>query len=224
MKLKLYKFRSLGDCISAMRTKEIIDTGKFWCSPLWEQNDSMEGVYSYWKTTEGIFSEKNNYRICSFSGRRALKDPKMWGYYANGFKGLAIEIEVELPSSELFPISYCDTLTIANDSSPDTVKKIITSKLKHWKSEKEYRFIRKGKSGYAEIGTITGVYFGDPYRCVKNIDQIVENSPKIQKYLNIRDELIRTAVTKEYPCFDVSIRKLKDNWRVTCESSMKSIK
>ena len=146
-----------------------------------------------------------------------MKYPKMWGYYANGFKGLAIEIEIEFPSHGFFRIDYCDTIMIANDSSPGTVKSIITSKLKHWKTEKEYRFLRKGKSGYSKIGTITGVYFGDPYRCVENKDKIVKSSPKIQNYLDIRGELIRTAATKSYPCFDVSIKKLRDNWRVTWE-------
>lgn len=44
--MKLYKFRPLGSCEDLLRLEDILKTGKFWFSSLWEQNDSLEGVYS----------------------------------------------------------------------------------------------------------------------------------------------------------------------------------
>jgi|GEM_PF-5983772 hypothetical protein len=45
--MKLYKFRPLGSCLDLERAQEILAQGKFWCSPFWELNDPMEGVYRY---------------------------------------------------------------------------------------------------------------------------------------------------------------------------------
>lgn len=219
-KLKLYKFRPLGGCVAAKRTKEVIETGEFWCSPLWEQNDSMEGAYSYWQSHEipngsiDIYSEKNSYRICSFSGKGALKDPKMWGYYANGFKGLAIEIEIS--SDEIKKVDYQNSLLREDTNSPD-IKKIITTKLKCWKSENEYRFLTQGETGNKKIGKITGIYLGEPYGSLDNTSRIIENSSKLQKYRCQKEELIQLSRHHNYPCFSVGFIKKNEKWTVACK-------
>jgi hypothetical protein len=41
-----------------------------------------------------ILGAKAHYKICSFSDEKAFSNPIMWGYYANGFRGVAVEIEV----------------------------------------------------------------------------------------------------------------------------------
>lgn len=213
--IKVYKFRSLGDD-TVTWTKRIIETGEFWCSHLWEQNDSMEGVYSYWQNHEisnssiDIFDQKNSYRICSFSGKAALKDPRMWGYYANGFKGLAIEIEIL--SDEIKKVDYQNSLLWADTNSPN-IKKIITTKLKWWKHECEYRYLKTGRNRYEKIGSITGIYFGDPHGSLQNRNQIIANSPKLQDYIRNKEDLIKQARLQEYPCLSASFVKKKEKWK-----------
>ena len=111
----LFKFRSIADRQDFERARKIIETGEFWCSKLWEMNDPMEGVYAHateeledWQIGN-LFSMKNNYVMCSFSGEKALIDPLMWGYYASGFKGISIEVEVE-DVPEIRKVSYVSTI------------------------------------------------------------------------------------------------------------------
>lgn len=94
--MKLYKFRPLAKEEDFQRAKSIIETGCFWCSRFSELNDPMEGVFctANHKIIDDAYKQKVSYRICSFSAEAAFENPCMWGYYANGFKGIAIEIEV----------------------------------------------------------------------------------------------------------------------------------
>lgn len=89
--MKLYKFRPLANQTDFDRAKAILETGCFWCSKFFDLNDPMEGVY---KGIKNYFAEKDRYKICSFSGKKAFRDPVMWAYYANGFKGMAIETAI----------------------------------------------------------------------------------------------------------------------------------
>ncbi len=215
--LKLYKFRALANCQDYKRIKGIIETGKFWCSPLWEQNDPMEGVYTYLKNetlsnSKNIFTQKNKYKICSFSGDRALNDPRMWGYYANGLKGIAVEIEID--QKEVKKIDYDLNHWFADIKQAD-IEKIITSKLEQWAFEDEYRFLHEGESNCVQIGRITGVYFGNPYSRLENKKQIIESSSKNKIYQTIKDKIINISASKGYPCYDVEFRRKKDKFSIT---------
>lgn len=218
-KIKLYKFRSLGDD-AVDWTQKIIKTGKFWCSTLWEQNDTMEGTYSYFRkrvTSEScfdIFEGKNSYRICSFSSRRALKDPRMWGYYANGFKGIAVEIEIE--SHIVDKVNYRNTIPCVDIENPE-IKKILTTKLIPWRFESEYRFLTNSEEGETQIGQITGIYFGHPYGLMENKEQIISKSSKLENYFRKREELIEIAKGIGYPCFSVGFVKNNQKWKVSWE-------
>lgn len=69
----------------------------------------------------------------------------MWGYYANGFKGIAIEIEVDCKRSGIRKVSYArEVAKITNgDDAADAVERILTTKLSCWRHEFEYRYIEK---------------------------------------------------------------------------------
>src|SRR5687768_703238 len=100
MKMKIYKFRAIDSCESFERASQILKTGQFWCSRFWDMNDPMEGIYRLNESStagdiENTFEHKASQVICCFSGEEALKNAAMWGYYANGFKGVAIEIDVD---------------------------------------------------------------------------------------------------------------------------------
>jgi hypothetical protein len=191
----------------------MIETKKFYCSKLWDLNDPMEGVY---KTTnesiiKEVFSDKNKYVICSFTSREdlnnplknPLKNPLLWGYYANGYKGIAIEIDwLENKHGKIFngkdidniksdkinncivKVNYIDNISeIKNDDNPVSVPKIISSKLKCWTHEEEYRYLTKSKpSGLIKIGKIEKVHFGNPYGDIFNKESIIHNSKKLKCY------------------------------------------
>lgn len=201
-KIRLIKFRSLTNSCDFEHAKDIIETGKFWCSKLWNLNDPMEGVYKTTNTSniDEVFSDKNRYVICSFSSKEALKNPLLWGYYADGYKGIAIEIECDKKIIDhclikegiddcIIPVNYVkNILNIENYNS--SVPKIISNKLKCWEHEDEYRYLMKSeKEGLFEIGEIKKVYFGNPYSNTVNKRQITDASEKLKYYKKHKNHL-----------------------------------
>lgn len=219
---KLYKFRSLLDCNSFERVAEILETGKFWCSPLWEQNDPMEGVYVDLREAAecadlpDLFNEKNRRQICSFSGEKALRDPLMWGYYAGGFKGVAIEIE---DTEEAILVDYVDE-TPRIQSEKDPITNVLTRKLKAWKREEEYRYLVKDSIGLRKLGKIAAVYFGNPYGSVSNQSQIVQASRTIQEYMKRIERLQEIAEKMKY---DIYFAQLTPGGSVLLQAEAKSV-
>lgn len=208
--MRLYKFRSLGTCEELERAQEILGTGEFWCARFWELNDPMEGVYWFNAGTldkdfiRRLYGGKSDQVLCSFSGERAFELPVMWGYYANGFRGIAIEIEVD--SLDIAKITYsCDVANIKNSGETnDAVRRILTTKLCDWQHEDEYRYLCKGESGLHKIGRITTVYFGNPYKTTVNAKDVQER-PRIRQYLCRVKSLMQTAKKKDIDCRQVVI-------------------
>lgn len=211
--MKLYKFRPLGDDLSFCRAKEILRTGEFWCSRFWELNDPMEGVYSFSAADRvnagDVFSEKARYVICSFSGEEAFSNPAIWGYYANAFKGVAIEIEIEIeievPDNGITKMNYVKDVDHRREmeeslTAADPVKKILTTKLDRWKHEKEFRFLCKtGEPGPKLIGEIKAVHFGDPYRKIENQNIILDRSQGLRTFRTQRSTLQALAEAQDIP-------------------------
>ena len=185
---KLYKFRPLGDCESLERLEGIIRTKKFWCSRFWEMNDPMEGVFSTsidqadQDALQDIFGSKGKYVTCSLSARDAFAEPAMWGYYANGFQGVAIEIVVE-NAQNIEEIVYKPASPhVQRHVNPKT---LLTTKLDSWKHEREFRFLVEGKPGPYKIGKLSCIYFGWPYRGISNIGQLIEFPPNTECTCNV---------------------------------------
>lgn len=223
--MKLYKFRSLGDDGSFERVKQILETGEFYCSKLWDQNDPMEGVYSCARSeqhdadTQKVFDSKNQFLICSFSGVEALSNPTIWGYYANGLKGVAIEVEVDGSCRSIVKMKYSDEPAQWQEphseaSLDDKIESIIATKLKYWEKEYEYRFLIKGTVPTQKIGDITGVYFGDPYHGLQNKSEVVANSSWVKKYPDYEKELSAIAEKHQYPRYSSSIGRHGNEWKV----------
>ena len=190
--MRLYKFRPLADSDDSKRLKTILESGEFHCSKFSELNDPMEGSFTCGtpEIADAIYSEKESYRICSFSTKRALSKPTMWGYYANGFKGVAIEIEVD--PNEVKPINYIKTL-LHLETANQSAEKILTTKLVSWKAECEYRFLKKENKEKQKIGKIQAIYFGNPYQIARNRAQIFENSQKLQEYEQAREKILKSV-------------------------------
>jgi hypothetical protein len=209
--MKVYKFRKLTSELDYYRLKEILETKNFWCSNFWELNDPMEGVFSISifdklkdKISE-IYSEKGQYKICSFSGEKGFKKPNIWGYYTDGFKGVAIEVEVE--DDEVNPIDYAhDNFLIDEKESLEiNVKKILLNKNSAWKNENEYRFLGQRNDNFKKIEKISAIYFGAPYDYLGNTEQIKINRKIFIEYKKYKDKIIKIAKEKKIKCFDVKI-------------------
>ena len=209
--LTLFKFRSLGDDDSLRRAIQILETGEFWCSKLWDMNDPMEGVFIGERTAisasvfSRVFSEKNKCVICSFSAERAFKSPSMWGYYANGFKGIAVEIEVD--KKEVHRVKYAPDvakwITLSGRATDKTrMKRVLTTKWRSWRIEHEYRFIAESHMNCSmRIGRVKGVHFGWPYKDVRNVDDVMANSEPLRDYVKRVRILFDTANNYGIPCF-----------------------
>jgi hypothetical protein len=213
MNMKLYKFRPLAKEEDFQRAKSIIETGRFWCSRFSELNDPMEGVFCTkdHEIIDEVYKQKNLYKICSFSAEAAFKHPCMWGYYANGFKGIAIEIEVD--DGEVKKIGYKNDRDTTNDSKPDAIEAILTTKLTSWKYEAEYRFLKESKENEHSIGKITAVYFGEPYGDFGNKQTIYKANTKLQCYQCLSRKLIKIVQDHKQEhkikCFSVRIENGK---------------
>lgn len=181
--MKLYKFRQLTSCKDLERIIEILETNKFHCAKFSEMNDPMEGVYiaTVPSKIDEILNEKNKKRICSFSSEEGFENFAMWGYYANGFKGIAIEIEVD--ESIVKKVKYKAKVPKTKD-----VEEILTTKLKYWKHEAEYRFITENNEDKCKIGKIIKIYFGSPYENLTNSNEIIPKSKQILEYKKYKEK------------------------------------
>jgi hypothetical protein len=172
----------------------------------------MEGIYTHDQdalpdhVVEKIFSGKNNKRICSFSDKEVFCLPAMWGYYVYGFKGLAVEIEVE--KSLVKKVQYQKKAAHWSEGqTPENfLNQILITKLKCWSHENEYRYICNAhQDDYQKIGRIKAVHFGWPYKRVGNVNQILDNSQSLREYIHRVKQLLTIATEKDYDIYATHI-------------------
>lgn len=200
----IYKFRPLGTKNDFDRVKKILETGNFWCSKFSELNDPMEGAFhsSIIKKVNEAFEEKMSYKICSFSGKEAFKDPTLWGYYSNGFRGIVIEVECD--DADVKKVNYIKDIQSIDEN---TVDEILVTKLEPWKREKEYRFLKKLDTNLNKIGQIKTVYFGSPYDRSVNRDGIYTATPMLNNYKDFKKNLISIIENTKIEWHNVEIEK-----------------
>lgn len=209
---KIYRFRSLLNKTDFYRLKQIIETGYFWCSNFWELNDPMEGVFSTNNSNiiKDIFFIKEDYKICSFSGKDGFKNPAMWGYYAGGFKGVAIEIETDIIDDNGFCSEHGGVKKIKPDNdlpNESNIEDILLNKDENWGHEDEFRFLIKSDNNFHKIGRITKIYFGNPYGNIENKDQVKEKSKSFAEYEKFKKEIKDIATNKKIKYKDVKVEK-----------------
>lgn len=206
--MKLYKFRPLGNCQDLERASQILESGLFWCTRFWELNDPMEGVYVFNPhcmselAREQFFGAKSRRVLCSFSGERALSNPLMWGYYANGFRGIAIEVDTPDHASNVKKVHYSTELPPIDEVvNNESVTRVLTTKLCCWSHEHEYRYIAEGTPGSLRVGQISAVYFGSPYSGIGN----ASDQPTHREYRCRVDSLKDTAKRSKIPCHEIRV-------------------
>jgi hypothetical protein len=209
--LKLYKYRSIKNLEFLL---DIILLERLYCAPYTELNDPCEGMFSYShpymplppipgigplhltvpgmkfitiKTIKDLPRVASLPRICSLSN--TLSDVRLWSYYADGHKGVAIEIDFTEFEDDVREIRYCKKLEehevgtlLTGCSNPID---ILSSKTFHWEYEKEYRIVQEQEK-YGIAGRITGIYIGikgnESYELLKKV--VPRNIPLINTRLN----------------------------------------
>lgn len=157
-----YKFKSAQDAIYAL---DIAIHERLFCADYAALNDPFEGQFRTVTggtnlgftplTKEGlprpsstiVFSNLASLplsgptRVCSLSDR--WHDVRMWALYADSFRGMAFEFEIDPNDPQLHQVVYSRELPKIHTgllSSPATID-ALTRKTRHWKYESEWRFI-----------------------------------------------------------------------------------
>ncbi|MDP3684946.1 MAG: hypothetical protein Q8S01_13545, partial [Ignavibacteria bacterium] len=132
--MKLYKYKSLDNLFQVY---DILINNRLHCSNIIDFNDPYEGLFvvkyllkiqrtlrkengRLIRTVRGIWEELSlldprvkiivdaidKKRVCSLS--RKKNDVQLWAHYANGHRGIAIELDI--PDDKVFKINYIDNL------------------------------------------------------------------------------------------------------------------
>ncbi len=175
MVLKLYKFRSLNNF---KRVLDIILNERLHCAHFKDLNDPVEGVFlAVHHLPPVLLQSKGTVRqaracvselrdvdaysqVCSLSA--SFKDLRLWSYYADGHKGIAIEIDFTGHEADVLPVDYLTELpkyysyTVLGTPFPDNV---LRQKTIHWQYENEWRILQSAPY-YSIEGRVASVLLG----------------------------------------------------------------
>jgi hypothetical protein len=146
--MKVYKYRSLRnfDFIA-----DILCNRRFHTASFFDLNDPMEGLFNCEAGTkqeyiEAIVRGKEKLRVCSFSKDR--KNVLLWAHYADGFKGICIEIDLtepQPPDCEKVTVEYSVRPILFSNRAQRLLSEmprlILSQKNAAWKYEKEVRIL-----------------------------------------------------------------------------------
>jgi hypothetical protein len=147
-----YKFRPPSQLKYAL---DIIRKKRLYCSDWEKLNDPMKGIfrYSYRSDERSLYDEfvrilhrkKKRLLVCSLS--KTFDSHLLWAHYAEGFRGLAIEVELPDDSPSIQPIKYREVpINVCfDDNFPPTREEILSSKYVDWEYEGEVRILQPEK-------------------------------------------------------------------------------
>ncbi len=168
--MKLYKYKSLANFEFVA---DILLNKRLFASDFNNLNDPMEGDFNKDYASSGYFKiitdEMNKIKICSLS--RNMSNPILWAHYADGFKGICIEVEINESILTPYKIVYSEFNPIPSEgyrglqgkdeevTPHDWAMTALKGKYEAWKYEDEYRLFSDSK--YISEGlSITAIYFG----------------------------------------------------------------
>lgn len=169
-KFTFYKFKPLYDF---EHVADIIMNNRLYSTEFKNLNDPMEGVFEYEADVDrrivtDILNEKKQNKICSLA--REYHNPILWAHYADSFKGICIEVEVDYDKVNLQGIHYdTSTLLIKNIPEEDLfhrpaktlAKDALTRKYKDWEYEDEVRLLNNSNLNHISDGIeIKSIIFG----------------------------------------------------------------
>jgi hypothetical protein len=148
--MKLYRYRSLQ---RFEFVADILCHNRFHAAQYFDLNDPMEGLFDYDSSTkqeylERIIEGKSKLRIVSFS--KNPNDLLLWAHYADGFRGICVEVEIGgHPSFDLEEVHYSPFRThFMNDEQAriaEWPRYILRGKNEAWTYEEEVRMFSSKK-------------------------------------------------------------------------------
>lgn len=207
----LYKFRSLQN---PEYTLDILLNQRLYCSRYSDLNDPFEGLFFATiphprrhqfpfpiakpgpipKSVDDLFSSsKDRTRICSLSS--SLSDVRLWSHYADGHKGIALEIDFSGLDNSLYKVEYSEALptyrySILTEPLP---RELLTRKTLHWEYEAEHRIIHEEE--YFDIrDRVKTIYLGSRISDlhVKMLEKVKpSDTPLIRTEVDLRKVEVR---------------------------------
>ena len=115
--MKLYKYRAWHQLEYVL---DIVHSERLHCASYKDLNDPFEGVFlQLLGRPRGLIRNLKrqatlddfgigNFRICSLSA--SMNDVRMWSNYANGHRGMAIELDLDDRVDSIHEVTYRDEL------------------------------------------------------------------------------------------------------------------
>ena len=136
------------------RVLDIVLNDHLYCSRWDELNDPMEACYEVYSEKESdrhIMDEKiknalNDWRIAALGASN--KNFLLWSHYADGHKGIAIEIDIPRDHPYIEKVKYDWSTTVFShmDQTEYSMRHLLYYKKEELEYEKEYRIIIKAKN------------------------------------------------------------------------------
>jgi hypothetical protein len=149
--MRAYKFRRASQ---ADRIFDILINNRLYCAELDDSNDPVEGIFAHtcssdMKHQARDFSDEvhkviRDYRICSLAGTYGCH--LLWSHYADGFNGVAIEVDLPDDHRKIEEVKYRGVfalvkITRESRSQKSAEQVLFSSKYSEWSYEREIRII-----------------------------------------------------------------------------------
>lgn len=146
--MKLYKYKSLRDLWHVL---DVVVNQRLYCAHWSELNDPLEGRYEICLGAKAAKIERMmmdriefaraELRIASLS---AVPDNfLLWSHYADGHKGVAIEIEIPQDHPDLMEVTYSPFSSVFTEKvqTKEDMRHLFNGKSEEWSYEREYRVV-----------------------------------------------------------------------------------
>lgn len=146
--MKLFKYKSLKNLWHVL---DVLINDRLYCAHWSELNDPLEGRYEIYLGDKSIKAQsvmatridkaRDTYRLASLSA-----DPTnflMWSHYADGHKGIVIEIEIPEDHPDLTKILYSPFSSVFTEKiqTKEDMRHLFNGKSEEWSYEQEYRLV-----------------------------------------------------------------------------------
>ena len=123
--------------------EDILKHHKLYAATFKKLNDPMEGAFTSSPNIQNnlkqvIKDEKQKTLICSLSLKKDL--PLLWAYYADGFKGVCIEFEIDNKTLDGCKIKYKKNIPRINVNDPVDIQVRKLLSRKYWKKGSGYQY------------------------------------------------------------------------------------
>ncbi len=146
--MKLYKYKSLANLWHVL---DVVVNQRLYCAHWSRLNDPLEGRYEVYlgKKSHKIESimidrieqARDGFRIASLSANAT--NFLLWSHYADGHKGIAIEMDIPEDHPDLTKVTYSPFSSVFSKKAQteEDMRHLFNSKGEEWEYEEEYRII-----------------------------------------------------------------------------------